>query len=73
MSTIEIAEKYVKLQNDIIDLCDTLDIEEELTNDLYQIVTKHYNEIVDWIRWEKQFDAEIASSLRSEADGQRDK
>ena len=43
MSTVEIAEKYVKLQNDIIDLCDTLDVEEELTNDLYQIVTKHYN------------------------------
>ncbi len=69
MSTIEIAEKYVKLQSSMLDLCDSLDIEEELTNDLYQLVTKHYNETADWIKWEKQFDAEMASSLRSEADG----
>jgi len=69
MSTVEIAEKYVKLQNSIVDLCDRLAIEEEITNDLYQLVTKHYNETVDWIKWEKQFDAEIASSMRSEADG----
>jgi len=69
MSTVEIAEKYVELQNSIVDLCDRLAIEEEITNDLYQLVTKHYNETVDWIKWEKQFDAEIASSIRSEADG----
>ena len=62
-------EKCVELQDDIIDLCNRLDIEEEIVNDLYQVVTNHYIEAIDWARWEKQFDAEIASSIRSEADG----
>ena len=62
-------EKCVELQDDIIDLCNRLDIEEEIVNDLYQVVTNHYIETRDWERWEKRFDAEIASSIRSEADG----
>ena len=37
-------EKCVELQEDIVDLCDSFDIEEEITNDLYQVVTKHYEE-----------------------------
>ena len=48
-------EKCVELQEDIVDLCDSFDIEEELTNDLYQVVTKHYEEGVLWAAWEKQF------------------
>ena len=47
-------EKCVELQEDIVDLCDTLDIEEEITNDLYQVVTKHYEEGILWAAWEKQ-------------------
>ena len=48
-------EKCVELQEDIVDLCDSLDIEEEITNDLYQVVTKHYEEEIHWEVWEKTY------------------
>ena len=47
-------EESKVLQLDLIDLCCEHDVEEEITNDLYQVVTKHYEEGVLWAAWEKQ-------------------
>ena len=89
-------EQSKVLQLDLIDLCCDHDVDEELTNDLYQVVTKHYEEAILWEVWEKTYyktfgehlvkpkvwkyhldgvlQNNVASpSLRSEADGQRDK
>jgi|6_EtaG_2_1085325.scaffolds.fasta_scaffold16961_2 hypothetical protein len=48
-------EKSEKLQGEIIDICDRLDIDEEITNELCHIVKKHFRETADWARWEKQY------------------
>ena len=54
-------EESKVLQFDLIDLCCEHDVDEEITNDLCQVVTKHYKETLDWARWEKEFDAVISS------------